>query len=217
VIRYYRSEDPFRGDYDGRPDFLFERLRLDAPPRDGLAMLVKVRPGVTAAFEEKLMRTMKAIAGEMELSIMRYDQRQARSMDQALGMFTVLAVLAAFLLVMVALGLSGVVWQSVTRRTAEIGLRRAQGATAADIRRQFLGEFLAIATLAMAPGALVVANFAGVISNLSYFGIGFVPARVYLAAFAFSVLTIYVLVSAACYVPSRLAARVQPLAALRYE
>lgn len=31
-----------------------------------------------------------------------------------------------------ALGLTGVLWQSVTRRTREIGLRRAMGASAQD-------------------------------------------------------------------------------------
>ena len=41
---------------------------------------------------------------------------------------------------MVALGLSGVVWQNVTQRTAEIGLRRAKGARIGDIHRQILGE-----------------------------------------------------------------------------
>jgi putative ABC transport system permease protein len=117
----------------------------------------------------------------------------------------------------VTLGLSGVVWQNVTQRTAEIGLRRAQGATAWDIRRQFLGELLALASLAMAAGAVVVLHFAGLISRLSYFGIGWLSWKVYAAGFAFSALAIYVLVMLAGFVPAHLAARVQPLSALRQE
>ena len=37
---------------------------------------------------------------------------------------------------MVALGLTGVLWQSVTQRTREIGLRRAKGATRVSVQRQ---------------------------------------------------------------------------------
>ena len=48
--------------------------------------------------------------------------------------------MSVFLLVMVAMGLSGVLWLHVTQRTREIGLRRAKGATVANIRRQLVGE-----------------------------------------------------------------------------
>ena len=41
----------------------------------------------------------------------------------------IIAVVALFLVFMVGLGLVGVLWLSVTRRTAELGLRRAMGAT----------------------------------------------------------------------------------------
>ena len=47
----------------------------------------------------------------------------------------VVGTIAGFLLLMVALGLTGVVWQSVTQRIREFGLRRAKGATIANVRR----------------------------------------------------------------------------------
>ena len=62
-------------------------------------------------------------------------------------------VVAGFLMLMVALGLTGVLWQNVTQRTREIGLRRAKGATARRIHRQILGELLVMTTLALAAGA----------------------------------------------------------------
>jgi putative ABC transport system permease protein len=43
----------------------------------------------------------------------------------------VVSVIAAFLLLMVAFGLFGVLWQNTTQRIPEIGLRRAVGASAA--------------------------------------------------------------------------------------
>ena len=60
---------------------------------------------------------------------------RSRLVPLALG-----ATIAGFLMLMVALGLIGVLWQNVTRRTREIGLRRAAGASHGDIRRQVIME-----------------------------------------------------------------------------
>jgi putative ABC transport system permease protein len=218
VVRAYRFDPPLRGDYDEPKEFLFQRLRVDGPdPSAPRSLLVKLRPGTPAAFEEILLKAMQAVAREWSFEITRYDQRQDRMVNQALAFFAVLGALAAFLLVMVALGLSGVVWQNVAQRTSEIGLRRAQGATAADIRWQFLGELMGMASLAMVPGAVVIAHFAGVFAHLAYFSIGWVTTDVYLVGFAFSAASIYVLVLLAGFFPTRLATRIQPFEALRYE
>ena len=57
------------------------------------------------------------------------------------------------------LGLTGVLWQTVTQRTREIGLRRAKGATITDIRAQILGELLVMATLAVLLGTAIIVQF----------------------------------------------------------
>jgi putative ABC transport system permease protein len=218
VVREYFPAEIIKGDYGGRPDFLFHRLVLEEAGNERVPnLLVKVRPGTTAAFEETLARTVHSVARGWYVETTSFELGLRRMMDQVKTLFAVLGVVGAFLLLMVTLGLSGVVWQNVTQRTAEIGLRRAQGATAWDIRRQFLGELLALASLAMAAGAIVVLHFAGLISRLSYFGIGWLSWKVYAAGFAFSALAIYVLVMLAGFVPAHLAARVQPLQALRQE
>ena len=84
---------------------------------------------------------------------------------------------------MVTLGLSGVVWQNVSARTAEFGLRRAQGATAGDIRRQFLGELAALASGAMAAARWLSLHFAGLIAPVGLRG-RLVDLDVYAVAFA---------------------------------
>ena len=67
----------------------------------------------------------------------------------------VIALVAGFLAIMVALGLTGVLWLAVTRRTREIGLRRAKGATRGDIRFQILGEIVILTSFALLPGVLL--------------------------------------------------------------
>ena len=57
---------------------------------------------------------------------------------------------------MVALGLTGVVWQSVTQRIREFGLRRAKGATIADVRRQVLVEMVIMTSLALIVGVALL-------------------------------------------------------------
>src|SRR5262249_38996297 len=67
-------------------------------------------------------------------------------------------VVAGFLLLMVALGLTGVVWQNVTQRVREVGLRRAKGARIEDIHRQILGELAVMTSFAL---IVAVAHRAG--------------------------------------------------------
>ena len=67
-------------------------------------------------------------------------------------------IVAGFLLLMVALGLTGVVWQNVTQRIREIGLRRAKGARIENIHRQILGELVVMTSLALLVGVLLVAQ-----------------------------------------------------------
>ena len=59
---------------------------------------------------------------------------------------------------MVALGLTGVVWQSVTQRIREFGLRRAKGATIANVRRQVLVEMVIMTSIALLAGVVLVAQ-----------------------------------------------------------
>jgi putative ABC transport system permease protein len=66
-------------------------------------------------------------------------------------------IIAAFMLVMVAFGLFGALWQNTTQRIPEIGLRRAIGATAGEIYRQIVLEQFLLSSVAIVLGlALLV-------------------------------------------------------------
>src|SRR4029079_4607096 len=119
-----------------------------------------------------------------------------------------------FLLLMVALGLTGVVWQSVTQRIREFGLRRAKGATIPNIRAQVLTEVAIMTSIALAVAVVLVAQLP--LLPLAR-ELRVVTAPVVVGSIVFSVFAIYALTLLCGWQPSRLATRIQPAEALHYE
>jgi ABC-type antimicrobial peptide transport system permease subunit len=121
-------------------------------------------------------------------------------------------VFAGAALLLAVVGLYGVMAYSVTRRTGEIGVRLALGATRANILGLILSQGLRAALIGVGVG--IACSFA-----LSYtirallFGLS--PADP-LTLIGVSFLLVFVALLA-CWLPARRAARVDPMVALRYE
>ena len=120
-------------------------------------------------------------------------------------------IVSFFLIAMVTLGLTGVLWQNVIKRTREIGLRRAIGASSAHIHRQVLSEVVLLASVAVLIGTIIVLQ----LPALGLFSIVAEPA--FAAGLAGALATIYGLTVLCGLYPSWLASRLQPADALRYE
>jgi len=193
-------------------NMVFRRLTLaEKNVRVPASLLIRVRPGTPAAFEEAISRRTHEIFPNYEQRVRRMEAMRTFAMRIYLTPVAVGIVIAAFLITMVALGLSGVLWQNVTRRTREIGLRRALGATGNEVNRQILGEVALLATFALIIGVIIVAQlpllgFFTLVSPAS-FTIGLIGALA----------TIYGLTLLCGLYPSWLAGRVQPAQALHYE
>ena len=127
-----------------------------------------------------------------------------------LGFF--LRWIAGSALLVSGLGMLGITWIAVKERTAEIGIRRTLGASAADIFFQVLFESTALALLGCGLGFAISWPFSRIISRSP--GLPFV-FDLKSAAFAFIAAAILNVLFA--LLPSRKAACVSPLAALRYE
>jgi len=206
--------DDFRknGEYAEMKGYAFNRNSLslpeDRPPR---AIAVRVQPGTTATFEEKLLKRLQGEARDWSFTIKPLVQMREDTNQKSTIPMTAFSLVAGFLMVMVGLGLIGVLWQSVTQRTKEIGLRRAKGATKRRINNQILAELLIITTCGALLGVLVVVQFPllGVL--------GFASPKVYTYSIIFSLVLIYALTALCGLYPSWLATKVQPAEALHYE
>ena len=207
VVETFRKD----GEMREAPPCQFSMKKYGAPSYPPANYVVRLAEGVPAAFEEELVRGAQSILPRWTVNVAPLAKYRDRGLKENVVPMMIGAGVAVFLLIMVGLGLIGVLWQNVTRRTEELGLRRALGATAGGIRGLVLGELLALTSVAIAIGSLIYVQ-------LPLLGL-FVEATfgVYLVSFLASVLSIYLVVSLCGLYPSWLATRVQPAAALQYE
>jgi len=200
------------GEFATPQNYLFRRHRLDdATRRPPENLIVRLRPGTTAAFEEKLVKRLQAVAPDWSFEVTPLEQMRETRFRMVLGPLIGAAVIAGFLLLMVAMGLTGVLWQTVTQRTREIGLRRAKGATSGDIRKQVVGELLVLTLIAVAAGTALALQFP--LLELT----GPISGRVFAVGLLASAACICALTMACAWYPSLIATRVTPAEALHYE
>jgi ABC-type antimicrobial peptide transport system permease subunit len=132
--------------------------------------------------------------------------RDQRMIAQLCGFFGILALLLA------ATGLYGVMAYSMSRRTNEIGVRMAMGATRISIISMVLREALILIATGVVIG-LPVALLAGHLIAAMLVGLSASDPIIV----AIAVLTMLIAGSAAGIVPAMRASRIDPIAALRQE
>jgi len=201
-----------RGELHPLRPYAFARYELGGPnERHMNSIHIKVRPGTTAAFEEELLDTLQAVAPTWEFSVKPWSDAREQMIEGLLTPLMVMATIAAFLMLMVGLGLLGVLWQNVARRTQEIGLRRAMGAAARRIHNQITGELLIIASFGVVGGALVAVQFP-IVGASQFF-----TWETSIWSLGVSVVLIYLLAFVCALYPSWFATRIEPADALHYE
>jgi putative ABC transport system permease protein len=190
----------------------------EANPRAVGAILVKMQQGADLGAADRQIHAL--LRQRHHLQPKQDDDFWLRNLSEVLeaqqassrALTLLLAAIASVSLVVGGIGIMNIMLVSVTERTREIGVRKALGARRRDILLQFLIEALAICLaggvigvgLGLAAGA-ALRRFAG--------WQAFVAPEAILAAFAFAAAVglffgIW---------PARRAARLDPIAALRYE
>lgn len=208
VVREFRKG----GELSARSNFMFERLRLDQSswfqPR---SLLIKVRPGTPPAFEEELATLLQGVAPDWSFRIKPLHEVRSATFRELLTPLVAGGIIAFFLLLMVALGLFGVLWQNLLQRTRELGLRRAAGASRSSVHRQVISEQAILTSFGVLLGTILVIQVP--ILGL----VGFIRPEVFAGGLLFAMAAIYLLSTLCAFYPSSMASRVQPAEALRYE
>jgi putative ABC transport system permease protein len=123
-----------------------------------------------------------------------------------------LGVFAQIALALAALGLYGLLQYTVARRTHEIGIRMALGATRRCVIQTVLRQGGRLILMGAALGLLGGYAMSQIVASFLYESKPTDPAML-LATLA----TLFAVALGACYLPARRAARIDPMAALRYE
>ncbi|QMU30042.1 ABC transporter permease [Adhaeribacter radiodurans] len=210
VMEAYKQQGDYSEDSPGYLEYKKLKKQADSTNVFFNTLLIRVKPGVTSAFEEKLTKQASQIAKGWTLEIKSMNEMRASHNKVALIPLIVFSVVCGFLIINVALGLFGVLWYNINRRISEIGLRRAIGAASGQVYRQFIGEVLVLATFGVLFGVVVAAQF----PLLQVFQ---VQTSVYVTALGAAVVIIYALAAGCAAYPSRQAARIAPATALHEE
>jgi putative ABC transport system permease protein len=177
-----------------------------------MTLVMKTR-GATGALASAVRSEVRALDPDVPVAEVRtMEQVVADAFSQPRFTTLLLAIFAGVALTLAAIGVYGVISYAVSQRTHELGIRVALGAGWRDILSLVLGGGAALAVAGVTVGTAVAFVLTRLMRSLVY-GVGtldpltFVSVPIVLVAVAL----------AACWVPARRAARLDPIAALRQE
>ncbi len=205
-------------DYRGKGElmapvpFMFQRFIPSDIKNYARSVLLRVKPGTGRAFENRLNTRLKAIRNDWSYSITPLADLRKSELKAGFTPLVILATIAAFMLVMVAFGLFGALWQNTTQRIPEIGLRRALGARAGNIYGQIVAEQMLLSSVAIVLALLLLVQ----LPLTGVFG-AHLDWRVFCGAAAVSMAVIYLLSLLCALYPGWRASRLSPTQALHYE
>jgi putative ABC transport system permease protein len=150
--------------------------------------------------------------GQAVMSAMTMEQRVSTSLAQPRFSALLLSLLSALAAALAMVGIYGVISYSVAQRTREIGVRLALGARRSDVLRLVMGQGMALAGAGLAIGLAASFALTRLMNGLLY-GVSATD----LSTFAVAAALLGAVAIAACWLPARRAAQVDPLVALRHE
>jgi len=170
-------------------------------------------PDAMADVQRVLRREHRLVSGKADDFQIRSQADFLNTLGETTAVFTyLLSGIAAVSLLVGGIGIMNIMLVSVTERTREIGIRKALGATSANILLQFLIEAVVLCLLGGLIGAAVGSGGAIAMSAFAQWNTQ-ISASSIVMAFVFSAV-VGVLFGVW---PARRAASLDPIVALRYE
>jgi putative ABC transport system permease protein len=181
-------------------------------PQNGPALMARTTGDPMAVARTVVQRLYEVDPNQPAGRIQSLEQYRADSIAAPRLTANLLGLFALLALAIAAAGIGGVMALAVSQRTHEIGVRMAIGARPAEIVRMILGQGMGLALVGVIIG--VAAAFA-LTSAVKSFLFGVTPNDP--ATFLTVAAVLAAAALAACYLPARRAAQVDPLRALRTE
>jgi predicted permease len=179
----------------------------------GIALAIRSPRAGSAAFMKEVQQAVWSLDPELPLANVRtLGELYTKSMARTSFTLVMLGVAGGMALLLGIVGIYGVISYSVLQRTREIGIRMALGAQRQTITAMFVRDGLWLTAIGAACGLLTAFASMRLMSSL-LFNVSPVDPITYAA------ITVGVFAAAclACYLPSRRAATVEPVKALRAE
>ena len=183
------------------------------PSEDAMAVVVRADESVLPSLRSGIQHELKQLDSSIPVANFRTMPElvsraiaRPRFTTLLLGLFAVLALSLA------VVGLYSVVAYGVTQRTREIGIRLAVGARPRDVLAMIIRQGMQPAVVGLALGLFGAFGLMRMLSNQLYEVRPTDPAT-----FTVVAVGLLLVAFAACFIPARRAAKIDPVVALRYE
>jgi putative ABC transport system permease protein len=167
----------------------------------------------TSRFAPVVRNEIRAIDKTVLISQMAtFEDRLGDAVAQRSFQTWLLTLFSALALLLAAVGIYGLIYQSVALRTREIGTRLALGAQSRDVLSLVIGQGMRLALCGTGVGLLAAFGLTRVLTGL-LFGVTATDPTTFVAV----PLVLLLVALLACYLPARKATRIDPILALRHE
>jgi hypothetical protein len=184
----------------------------DRPPATGVRISIRAAAGAPRALVKSVGGALTAVDPDLLLEFRPLSEDAAESLAQERLSASASSFFGVFALLLAALGIYGVTACTVSRRTSEIGVRLALGATPAGVLRLFLRRAAKTVALGLALGLAGSAIAARSLSSLLFGVTPLDPLTIGVVSLLLAGVALL-----AALVPARRASRIDPLTSLRAE
>jgi predicted permease len=204
-------------------DTPYDRTRAPVPPT-WFGVFAQAADPRAATFEVRSAASLSAILPLIRDAVSSVDKdlpvsdvrTQVQQMDATLSQerlfVTLSAAFGVLALLLASVGIYGILAQNVSRRTSEIGLRVALGATRAHVLAMVLREASVLAVVGVIVGFAAAMGLGRHVESVLF---GITPNDP--LAITGAIVAMLVVALAAGWIPARRACRLDPMVALRHE
>jgi putative ABC transport system permease protein len=222
-VRFDDKDEPWRVVAGVVQDIRERGLLLEMKPAIYVP-IGQVKPGSYSNLVVRTAMEPSSAIKAVESAVWSVDAQQPvtliRTMDQLMEEdvadrtrpMILLGVFAGLAMVLACIGVYGVLSYAVAQRVREIGVRMALGAKPVDVTRMVLGRGMKLSAIGLLAGGALAAGLAVLLRSL-LFGVTVMAPGIY----AGTASALILVAMAACVIPARRAARVDPAVALRNE